>query len=130
MTQYLSPPARPSLFQLLKTFVETRLVADTPPLSHAESGRSALGALMGLALAGGLLYLNPDASFWLIAPIGASAIILFILEVKIVSHGVLTIGGVIAMIIGSLMLFETPGPFVKLSLYLICLLYTSDAADE
>ncbi|HXX53073.1 MAG TPA: nodulation protein NfeD [Thermodesulfovibrionales bacterium] len=47
------------------------------------------------------------------------AIILFILEVKIVSHGVLTIGGVIAMIIGSLMLFETPGPFVRLSLYLI-----------
>ena len=47
------------------------------------------------------------------------AIILFILEVKIVSHGVLTIGGVIAMVIGSLMLFESPSPFVKLSLYII-----------
>jgi len=47
------------------------------------------------------------------------AIILFILEVKIVSHGVLTIGGVIAMIIGSLMLFESPAPFMKLSLYTI-----------
>lgn len=47
------------------------------------------------------------------------AIILFILEVKIVSHGVLTIGGVIAMIIGSLMLFESQGPFMKLSLYVI-----------
>jgi membrane-bound serine protease (ClpP class) len=47
------------------------------------------------------------------------AIILFILEVKIVSHGVLTIGGIIAMIIGSLMLFESPGPFVRLSVYLI-----------
>ena len=47
------------------------------------------------------------------------AIILFILEVKIVSHGALTIGGIIAMIIGSLMLFETPGPFVRLSIYLI-----------
>ena len=47
------------------------------------------------------------------------AVILFILEVKIISHGVLTIGGVIAMIIGSLMLFESPGPFVRLSLYLI-----------
>lgn len=47
------------------------------------------------------------------------AIILFILEVKIVSHGVLAIGGVISMIIGSLMLFETPGPFLKLSIYLI-----------
>ncbi|MFZ6016057.1 MAG: NfeD family protein [Nitrospirota bacterium] len=47
------------------------------------------------------------------------AIILFILEVKIVSHGVLTIGGIIAMIIGSLMLFESPAPFMKLSLYLV-----------
>ncbi|MDQ7788370.1 MAG: NfeD family protein, partial [Thermodesulfovibrionales bacterium] len=47
------------------------------------------------------------------------AIILFILEVKIISHGVLTIGGIIAMIIGSLMLFESPAPFVKLSLAVI-----------
>ena len=47
------------------------------------------------------------------------AIILFILEVKIVSHGVLMIGGVISMTIGSLMLFESPGPFLRLSLYLI-----------
>lgn len=47
------------------------------------------------------------------------AIILFILEVKIISHGVLTIGGIIAMIIGSLMLFESPAPFMKLSLYII-----------
>jgi len=47
------------------------------------------------------------------------AIILFILEVKIVSHGVLTIGGIISMIIGSLMLFESPSPFMKLSLYII-----------
>lgn len=47
------------------------------------------------------------------------AIILFILEVKIISYGVLTIGGVIAMVIGSLMLFESPGPFMKLSVYLI-----------
>jgi membrane-bound serine protease (ClpP class) len=47
------------------------------------------------------------------------AIILFVLEIKIVSHGVLTIGGIIAMTIGSLMLFESPGPFVRLSVYLI-----------
>lgn len=47
------------------------------------------------------------------------ALILFILEIKIVSHGILTIGGVIAMIIGSLMLFESPAPFMKLSLSVI-----------
>jgi len=47
------------------------------------------------------------------------AIILFILEVKIISHGVLTIGGIVAMTIGSLMLFESPAPFMKLSLAVI-----------
>lgn len=46
------------------------------------------------------------------------AVVLFVLEAQIVSHGVLTIGGIIAMAIGSIMLFET-GPFIKLSLYLI-----------
>lgn len=47
------------------------------------------------------------------------ALILFILEVKITSHGVLTIGGIIAMIIGSLMLFESPAPFMRLSLTVV-----------
>ncbi len=47
------------------------------------------------------------------------AIILFILEVKIVSHGILTLGGIISMIIGSIMLFESPAPFFKLSLYVL-----------
>ena len=38
------------------------------------------------------------------------AIILFILEVKVTSYGVLTIGGIVAMFLGSIMLFEeTPG---------------------
>lgn len=64
---------------ILKAFILTRLVADTPALSHAESARSALGALIGLGLAGALLHLNADASLWLIAPIGGSAIILFTL---------------------------------------------------
>jgi membrane-bound serine protease (ClpP class) len=47
------------------------------------------------------------------------AIILFVLEIKIVSHGVLTIGGIISMVIGSIMLFESPAPFMRLSLYVI-----------
>ncbi len=46
-------------------------------------------------------------------------IVLFILEVKIISHGLLTIGGMIALIFGSLMLFESPAPFFKLSLAVI-----------
>lgn len=51
------------------------------------------------------------------------AIILFILEVKITSFGLLTIGGIIAMILGSLMLIEQPPdnfqPVISISLSLI-----------
>ena len=47
------------------------------------------------------------------------AIILFILEIKIVSFGLLTIGGIISMLIGSLMLFDSPSPFFSLSLKVI-----------
>lgn len=47
------------------------------------------------------------------------ALVLFILEIKIISHGVLTIGGIISMVIGSLMLFDSPAPFLRLSLSLV-----------
>ncbi|KWT92853.1 NfeD family protein [Candidatus Magnetominusculus xianensis] len=49
------------------------------------------------------------------------AIVMFILELKIVSHGALTIGGIISMTIGSLMLFEESSPFFRLSLYIIAI---------
>jgi membrane-bound serine protease (ClpP class) len=44
------------------------------------------------------------------------ALILFILEVKIQSYGALTIGGVVAMVLGSVMLFrESADPFLRVS---------------
>jgi membrane-bound serine protease (ClpP class) len=47
------------------------------------------------------------------------AIILFVLEVKVASYGLLTIGGILSMVMGSLMLFDTPEPFFRLSLSII-----------
>lgn len=47
------------------------------------------------------------------------AIALFILEVKIISHGLLAIAGIVVMVTGSLMLFDTPGSLIKLSLWVI-----------
>lgn len=49
----------------------------------------------------------------------ALALVLFILEIKVPSHGALTIGGIIALILGSLMLFESPAPFLRVSLKVI-----------
>jgi membrane-bound serine protease (ClpP class) len=47
------------------------------------------------------------------------ALVLFIAEIKIISHGMLTVGGILAMILGSLLLFDSPEPYLKVSLSLI-----------
>jgi membrane-bound serine protease (ClpP class) len=47
------------------------------------------------------------------------ALILFIAEVKVTSYGALTIGGIAAMLLGSLMLFEAPPPLPGLSLWVV-----------
>ncbi len=47
------------------------------------------------------------------------AIILFIAEIKVPSYGLLTVGGVISMILGSLMLITTDVPGLKISMYVI-----------
>ncbi|MEK6716595.1 MAG: nodulation protein NfeD [candidate division NC10 bacterium] len=44
------------------------------------------------------------------------AIVMFVAEIKIVSHGVLTAGGIAAMILGSMMLINTPAPYMRISL--------------
>lgn len=49
------------------------------------------------------------------------ALVLFIAEIKVVSQGMLTVGGVLAMILGSLLLFDSPEPYVRVSLTLILL---------
>lgn len=43
------------------------------------------------------------------------AIILFILEVKVVSYGMLTVGGLIALSFGSLILVDSPEPYLQIS---------------
>lgn len=43
------------------------------------------------------------------------AIGLFLLEVKITSYGLLTAGGIVSLVLGSLMLFESPLPFLRVS---------------
>lgn len=47
------------------------------------------------------------------------AMVLYIAEIKIVSHGVLAIGGTVALVLGALMLFKTPEPAMRVSLSVI-----------
>lgn len=56
------------------------------------------------------------------------AIILFIAEVKVTSYGMLTVGGIIAMILGSFMLIRSPEPFMRISLSAILFTTAATAA--
>jgi membrane-bound serine protease (ClpP class) len=47
------------------------------------------------------------------------AAILFLLEIKVTSYGILSIGGVISLILGSVMLIDSPLPFLKISMKII-----------
>ncbi len=47
------------------------------------------------------------------------AVVMFVLETQIASHGALTIGGLVAMFFGSLMLFSEGGPLFRVSISVI-----------
>ena len=57
------------------------------------------------------------------------AVILFIAEIKVVSHGILTIGGIISLILGSIMLIDTESTLevIKISwqIILVIVIFTS-----
>jgi membrane-bound serine protease (ClpP class) len=56
------------------------------------------------------------------------AIVMFILEIKVVSYGMLTIGGIVSLIIGSLMLIDGPIPELRVPLGLVLPLSIAIAA--
>lgn len=47
------------------------------------------------------------------------AALFFIAEIKVMSYGLLTVAGIVALTLGSLMLFESPLPFMRVSLWVI-----------
>jgi membrane-bound serine protease (ClpP class) len=47
------------------------------------------------------------------------AVIMFIAEIKVQSYGLLTVGGIISMVLGSLLLFRTPELYAQVSLGVI-----------
>ncbi len=71
------------------------------------------GALLALLGLSGLSLLPIN---WLGAALLLLAIALFVLEAKIVSHGVLGTGGAVAMILGALILIDSPLPEMRIRL--------------
>jgi membrane-bound serine protease (ClpP class) len=47
------------------------------------------------------------------------AVLLFVVEIKVTSYGLLTLGGLLALALGGLMLFDSPLPALRVSLELI-----------
>lgn len=83
------------------------------------------GALGGISLVLAFFALQ-------VLPINASgillillAIVFFILEIHITSYGLLTIGGIVSMTLGSLMLFRTPALRVSLTVLIPAVLVTA-----
>ena len=67
------------MIRRLQSLVRALSSIDTLSLSSAERTKSTLGALLGVALCGLMLDSMPIASHWLIAPLGASAVLVFAL---------------------------------------------------
>jgi membrane-bound serine protease (ClpP class) len=77
------------------------------------------GVVGGLSLLTAAFALHMLPVNWAGAALIALAMVLFILEIKVASHGLLTIGGAVAMLFGSLMLIDSPFPFMRVSLAVI-----------
>jgi membrane-bound serine protease (ClpP class) len=74
------------------------------------------GVVGGIALILGFYSLQTLSANYAGFLLIALAIIMFILEIKIASHGALTIGGIISLILGSLMLFRSSAdPYLRIS---------------
>jgi membrane-bound serine protease (ClpP class) len=56
------------------------------------------------------------------------AIVLFIAEIKVTSYGVLTLGGIVSLLLGSLMLIESPDPALRVSWFVILPMVATTAA--
>ncbi|MDE1982131.1 MAG: CBS domain-containing protein [Betaproteobacteria bacterium] len=67
------------MWTLLRSRLRGFFDIDAQPLSAAERWRSSLGALLFVGGAGLLLHAWPVGAFWLLAPVGASTVILYAL---------------------------------------------------
>lgn len=86
-------------------YLKSLLFAHTPSVSRSERWRATLGALLSMSVCGWALHWVPLPLYWLIAPIGASAVILFALSHSplaqpwpvVGSYTVATVAGLLAV---------------------------------
>lgn len=73
------------------------------------------GVLGGIALILGLFALQSLPVNYAGVLLIILALVLFIAEIQVISHGMLTVAGIASLILGSLLLFESPEPYLRVS---------------
>jgi membrane-bound serine protease (ClpP class) len=112
--QFLATITNPNIAYLMMLLGTLGLIFE---FTHPGIGFPGIAGLICLLLALYAFQALP-VSYAAVALI-ALGIGLLIAEIKIVSHGLLAIGGVIALTLGSLMLFESPDPTIRVSFTII-----------
>jgi membrane-bound serine protease (ClpP class) len=74
------------------------------------------GVVGGISLILALFAMQALSVNWAGLALIGLAIILFLAEIKITSYGMLSVGGVICLVLGSIFLFERPGALIGISL--------------
>jgi membrane-bound serine protease (ClpP class) len=123
--------AQPTMVDFEPTFAEQLFsVLANPNVAYLLMALGALGLYVEITHPGGILPGVVGVIFLLLGLYSVSvlpvswagvalifvALMLFVLEVKVTSYGLLTIGGVISFVLGSLMLFDGPIPAMRVSM--------------
>ncbi|MEJ2188300.1 MAG: nodulation protein NfeD [Acidobacteriota bacterium] len=123
--------AQPTMVYIEPTFAEQLFsVLANPNVAYLLMALGALGLYVEITHPGGILPGVVGVVFLLLGLYSVSvlpvswagvalifvALMLFVLEVKVTSYGLLTIGGVISFVLGSLMLFDGPIPAMRVSM--------------
>ena len=83
-------------------------------VEFSSPGLIAPGVLGSILVLLGLSALSVLPINWLGAALMLLAFTLFILEVKFTSHGILGVGGAVSMVLGAVMLINTPAPEMRI----------------
>jgi CBS domain-containing membrane protein len=87
---------------------------DAAPISHQEAWRSALGAWLGLGVTALVLYHTAPNILWLVAPIGATTVLLFLMPHSPASAPWSIIGGYLTAAVSSAMaIYLIPYPPIR-----------------
>lgn len=112
--QFLAVITNPNIAYLLMMLGTFGLIFE---FTHPGIGFPGIAGLICLLLA--LYAFQTLPVSYVAVALFALGLLLLIAEIKVMSGGLLTLGGVIALTLGSLMLFESPEPTMRVSFHVI-----------